>query len=71
MQPVLYLDQASRRQLLCVNDQLGAIPESQGVAEEDDAPQVALKHTNNRPLFDAPVLSLNKVSVIPVKTQTA
>ena len=61
----MYLNQSTRREFLSVNDHFGAIPERQSITKEDDAPQIALKHSDDGPLFHTPVLSLLKVPVIP------
>ena len=40
-----YLNKTTRRQLLGVDDQFRSIPKGQSVTEENDAPQVSLKHS--------------------------
>lgn len=61
-----YLDETARRQLLGVNDQFGSVPKGQSVTEEDDAPQVTLKDSNDPTLFHTPVLSFLQVLVVSV-----
>lgn len=63
----MYLNQTSSSELLGVDDQLGAVPKSQSIAKENDAPQVSLENSNDGAFFDAPALSFCKVFVIPVK----
>lgn len=60
-----YLQQRSRCVLLGVNDQSGAIPEGQGVAQEDDQPRVPGEETHDQTLPDAPSLSPVQVPVVP------
>lgn len=60
-----YLQQRSRCVLLGVDDQSGAIPEGQGVAQEDDQPHVPGEETHDQTLPDAPSLSPVQVPVVP------
>lgn len=62
-----HLNKASRSQFLCVNDEFWSVPKSQGVAHEDDAPQVSLKHSYDWAFLHSPVLSFDEVSVVPVR----
>ncbi len=62
-----YLNEATGRELPGFNDQFWAVPESQCITQEYDAPKVTLKHTNDRSLLNTPRLGLQEVPVIPVE----
>ena len=61
----MYLKQGSGR-VLQGQDQARAVPEGQGVAEEDDEPHIAREEAHDQPLADPPALGQDQVTVVPV-----
>lgn len=62
---VWHLQQSSRRVLLCVDHQGGAVPEGQTVAQEDDQPHVSGEKAHDQTFSNPPVLCRGQVPVVP------
>lgn len=66
---VCHLQQSSRRVLLCVHDQGGAVPEGQTIAQEDDEPHVSGEKTHDQTFSNSPALCRGQVPVVPLIEQ--
>lgn len=62
-----YLDKGSCCIFSIIQDEFGAIPESQCVTQEDETPHESCKESHHYPFPNSPVLGKHKIFLIPVK----
>lgn len=65
-----YLDKGSCCIFSIIQDELGAVPESQCITQEDETPHESSKKSHHDPFSNPPTLGKHKVFFIPVKRKT-